>query len=75
MRHRGEVFWSWADPVLKHRSHEEVLTDGARLDVQVRFSRTGETQAFIGIYEATGLARFEEAHYKRPGETMTRALV
>ncbi|MGO3985956.1 hypothetical protein ABI582_16455 [Pseudomonas sp. SAS7] len=75
MRHRGAVFWAWADPSLQHHSHEEVLADGARLDVQVRLSRTGDTQLFIGIYERSGLARIEEAYAKRPGETVTRAMV
>ncbi|WP_409313586.1 hypothetical protein [Pseudomonas putida] len=74
MRHRGAVFWAWADPSLKHHSHEEVLADGARLDVQVRLSRTGDTQLFIGIYERSGLAKIEEAYSKRPGETTTRAM-
>lgn len=74
MRHRGEVFWAWADPDLKHHSHEEVLPDGARLDIQVRLSRTGDTQLFIGIYELSGLARLEEAYVERPGETITRAM-
>lgn len=68
MRHRGAVFWAWADPSLQHHSHKEMLADGARLDVQVRLSRTGDTQLFIGIYERSGLARIEEAYAKRPGE-------
>ncbi|MFF7061567.1 hypothetical protein [Pseudomonas sp. NPDC008258] len=75
MRHRGAVFWAWADPSLLHHSHEEILVDVARLDVQVRLSRTGDTQLFIGIYERSGLARIEEAYAKRPGETVTRAMV
>lgn len=74
MRHRGAVFWAWADPTLQHRSHDEELADGARLDVQVRLSRTGDTQLFIGIYERSGIARIEEAYTKRPGETTTRAM-
>jgi len=74
MRHRGAVFWAWADPALQHRSHEEVLHDGAKLDIQVRLSRTGDTQLFIGIYDPSGLARIEEAYTKRPGETVTRAM-
>lgn len=52
-----------------------MLADGARLDVQVRLSRTGDTQLFIGIYERSGLARIEEAYAKRPGETVARAMV
>lgn len=74
MRHRGEVFWAWADPTLEHRSHEEALADGARLDVQVRLSRSRDTQLFIGIYEPSGLARLEEAYDKRPGDTLARAM-
>ncbi|WP_256818895.1 hypothetical protein [Pseudomonas putida] len=70
MRHRGAVFWAWADPSLQHHTQEEMLTDGARLDVQVRLSRTGDTQLFIGIYERSGLARIEEAYAK----TVTRAM-
>lgn len=62
MRHRGAVFWAWADPSLQHHSHEEVLADGARLDVQARLARTGDTQLFIGVYEPSGLARVEEAY-------------
>jgi len=59
---------------LKHHSHEQELAGGARLDIQVRLSRTGDTQLFIGIYERSGLARIEEAYAKRPGETTTRAM-
>lgn len=55
MRYRGEVFWAWADPELQRHSHEEVLSGGALLDVQVRLSRCGDTQLFIGIYEPSGL--------------------
>lgn len=74
MRHRGTLFWAWADPALQHHSHEEELDDGAKLDIQVRLSRTGDTQLFIGIYERSGLARIEEAYAKRPGESVTRAM-
>nr|WP_095064602.1 hypothetical protein [Pseudomonas sp. Irchel s3f19] len=75
MRYRGEVFWAWADLGLKHHSHEELLSDGAYLDVQVRLSRCGDTQLFIGIYEPSGLVRFEEAYHTRPNQTLTRAMV
>lgn len=74
MRIRGEVFWSWADPTLHHRSHEETLSDGKIIDVQVRLSRTGTTQMFIGVYAPKGIALYEEAFDSRPGESMTRAL-
>jgi len=54
MRIRGDVFWDWADPVLHHRSHDEELDDGTTIDVQVRLSRTGQTQMFIGVYAGSG---------------------
>ncbi|MFJ4349590.1 hypothetical protein ACIPZ5_01675 [Pseudomonas sp. NPDC089428] len=74
MRIRGDVFWSWADPALHHRCHEEELDDGSSLDVQVRLSRTGQTQMFIGVYAPGGMAIHEEAFDSRPGESMTRAM-
>ncbi|WP_423812373.1 hypothetical protein [Pseudomonas asiatica] len=74
MRIRGEVFWGWADPTLHHRAHDETLSDGTHIDVQVRLSRTGNTQMFIGVYAASGMALHEEAFDSRPGESMTRAL-
>lgn len=74
MRKRGALFRAWADPALCHRVHEEALDDGAFIDVQVRLSRTGATQMFIGIYDDTGLALHEEAYDTRPGESMSRAL-
>ncbi|MGO0628752.1 hypothetical protein ACTORR_01560 [Pseudomonas sp. SAR267] len=74
MRIRGDVYWSWADPNLHHRTHDETLSDGTFIDVQVRLSRTGTTQMFIGIYASDGMAIHEEAFDSRPGETMTRAL-
>ncbi|WP_230379998.1 hypothetical protein [Pseudomonas putida] len=74
MRRRGSVYWGWADVNLHHRVHEEVLADGTYIDVQVRLSRTGSTQLFIGIYASGGLPILEEAFDARPGESMTRAL-
>lgn len=74
MRIRGDVFWDWADPTLHHRSHEETLSDGTYIDVQVRLSRTGSTQMFIGVYAPAGMAIHEESFDSRPNETMTRAL-
>ena len=74
MRIRGDVFWNWADPVLHHRTHDEQLDHGTSLDIQVRLSRTGQTQLFIGVYAASGMALHEEAFEARPGESMTRAL-
>ena len=74
MRIRGNVCWAWADPKLHHRNHDEVLDDGTSFEVQVRLSRTGSTQLFIGIYAPSGMALHEEACENRPGESMTRAL-
>lgn len=74
MRKRGTKFWEWADPVLHHRDHDEILDDGTSIDVQVRLSRTGSTQMFIGIYAPSGKALHEEAYDSRPGENMTTAL-
>ncbi|WP_144172929.1 hypothetical protein [Pseudomonas sp. Kh13] len=68
MRIRGEVFWKWADPSLHHRTHDETLSDGTHIDVQVRLSRAGNTQMFIGVYAAGGMALHEEAFDSRPGE-------
>lgn len=74
MRIRGGVFRKWADPTLHHRSHQETLDDGTSMDIQVRLSRTGNTQLFIGVYAGTGMALHEEGFDTRPGESMTRAL-
>lgn len=74
MRIRGDVYWQWADPTLHHREHDETLDDGTFIDVQVRLSRTGNTQMFIGVYAAAGAPLHEEAFDSRPGESMTRAL-
>lgn len=74
MRRRGGVYWAWSDPTLHHRSHEETLHDGTLIDVQVRLSRTGGTQLFLGVYARSGMALHEEAYDSRPGESMYRSL-
>ncbi|WP_247254228.1 hypothetical protein [Pseudomonas moorei] len=74
MRFRGDIFWMWADPELHHRTHDEVLNDGTLIDVQVRLSRAGKTEMFIGIYAPDGMALHEETIDSRPGESMTRVL-
>lgn len=74
MRIRGDVFWAWADPTLHHRTHDDTLEDGTHIDVQVRLSRTGSTQMFIGVYAPGGMAIHEEAFDARPGESMSGAL-
>ncbi|MDR2308284.1 MAG: hypothetical protein LBE53_13970 [Paucimonas sp.] len=75
MRIREETYWQWADAQLHSRSHDEELSDGTSIDVQVRLSRLGATQLFIGLYARDGLALLEEYYPARPGQTMTRALV
>ena len=74
MRRRGQGYWKWADPQLHCRPHDETLDDGSIIDVQVRLSRTGSTQLFIGVYAPSGMAILEEAFDSRPGESMTTAL-
>ena len=74
MRTRGQAYWDWADPSLHHRSHDEILDDGTQIDVQVRLSRTGNTQMFLGVYAQSGIALYEQAFESRPGESMTKAL-
>jgi hypothetical protein len=75
MRIREETYWQWADAQLHSRSHDEELSDGTSIDVQVRLSRLGATQLFVGVYAQGGKALLEEYYPARPGETMTRALV
>ena len=73
MRLRGDIFWAWADPEIHNRTHDETLSNGTHIDVQVRLSRAGETQMFIGVYAAAGMALHEETVNPRP-ESMTRAM-
>ncbi|NIE75101.1 hypothetical protein F3J44_01450 [Pantoea sp. Tr-811] len=75
MRIRDETYWQWADAQLHCRTHNEALSDGTTIDVQVRLSRLGATQLFLGLYRQDGQALLEEYYPARPGETMTRALV
>lgn len=74
MRIRGSTYWDWADLTMHTRTHGEALDDGTTIDVQVRLSRTGATQMFIGVYASSGMVLFEEAYDSRPNESMTRAL-
>lgn len=74
MRLRGDIFWAWADPKIHNRTHDETLSNGTHIDVQVRLSRTGETQMFIGVYASGGMALHEETVNPSPGESMTRAM-
>lgn len=75
MRVREQTYREWADARLHSRCHDEVLSDGTILDIQVRLSRLGATQLFLGLYAGNGKALVEEYYPTRPGETMTRALV
>ncbi|MFI8557981.1 hypothetical protein [Pseudomonas putida] len=75
MRVREKTYWQWADAQLHSRCHDEALSDGTTFDVQVRLSRLGATQLFIGLYAPDGKALVEEYYRDRPGETMTRAMV
>jgi hypothetical protein len=74
MRMRGNVYWAWVDPALNHRSYEETLPDGSRIDVQVRLSRGGTTQLFLGVYARAGMALHEEAYDDWPKRSLVRAL-
>ncbi|NIE77316.1 hypothetical protein F3J45_23045 [Pantoea sp. Ap-967] len=74
MRIRGDVFWQWADPTLYHRTHNEALSEGRTIDVQVRRSRTDHIEMFIGIYAGSGMALHEEAFDTRSGESIPQAL-
>jgi hypothetical protein len=75
MRNRGPAYWNWIDAQLQTRTHEEELDDGTMIDVQVRTSRTGGTQMFIGVYQQEGWIITEEVYDNLPGQTMSRALV
>ncbi|MFJ4387407.1 hypothetical protein ACIP02_24175 [Pseudomonas sp. NPDC089408] len=74
MRIRGNVYWTWVDPTLHHRSHEETLDGGVCIDVQVRLSRRGVAQMFVGVYARSGMALHEEAFYAWPKASQARAL-
>jgi len=74
MRTRGSAYWEWADPTLHCRTHDEELSNGASIDVQVRLSRTGAVQLFIGVYATSSEVLYEEGIDCRGGESMTRAL-
>nr|WP_314493126.1 hypothetical protein [uncultured Pseudomonas sp.] len=75
MRVREDTYWQWADANLHSRCHDEALSDGTSFEVQVRLSRLGATQLFLGLYNREGAAIREEYYRQRPGETMTRAMV
>ena len=74
MRKRGSIYWGWANPEIHFRNKDERLPDGTLLNVQVRTSKTGQTQLFVGVYGQGGIMLLEEAFDSRPGETMTQAM-
>lgn len=75
MRHRGGEYWAWADWRLHSRAHDEMLSDGTQIDVQVRLSRKAKTQLFIGVYTKEGRLQFEELYPALDSMTMEDALV
>lgn len=75
MRNRGTCFWEWKDSRLQTWTHDEELEGGADIDVQVRISRTGGIQMFLGVYRHDGRILAEEIYENLPGQTMARALV
>ena len=75
MRLRGDTYWNWVDPDLHARTCLEVLDTGLSIDVQVRLSRVGTIQMFIGVYGEGGAMLHEESHSARRGQSMTTALL
>lgn len=74
MHTRGSIYWGWADPEIHFRNNDERLSDGTLLNVQVRTSKGGDVQLFLGVYGEAGTMLLEEAFDSRPGETMTQAM-
>jgi hypothetical protein len=74
IKQRQRVFWDWADCQLHSRSQDGVFGDKIQVDVQVRMSRSGTVQLFVGGYAENGVMIFEEYYKERAGETMTVAL-
>jgi hypothetical protein len=73
-KRRMKVFWEWADCALHTRCHDGLLPGGGQIDVQVRTSRNGAIQLFIGAYDEKGAMLFEEYYKERSSESMTAAL-
>jgi len=74
MRNRGKIYWDWADSAIHCRNHDERLSSGILLNVQVRLSAERETQMFLGVYERGGAMVREESFDCRSDETMSQAL-
>jgi len=74
MRQRGSQYWAWANSQPAMKQHEEVISDGTQIDVQVRTGRGGVTQMFLGVYDAAGNLLFEEFQASLKDKTMMYAL-
>ena len=75
MRQRGEKYWEWVDSQLHSRCHAEELANGKEIDVEVRLNPTGALQVFIGVYDTTGQAIFEEYNKKSDADSLSEALL
>jgi hypothetical protein len=73
MRQRGQKFWDWSKEQLHVRDHDERLSDGTSINIQVRHSPAQGVQLFVGVYAANNAMLFEEIYESRVGETMTQA--
>ncbi len=74
MLRRGGGYWEWADCQLKSQRHAESLSDGTEIEVQVRLSREGTTEVFIGIYICSGHMLLEESHKDCGSKSRTEAM-
>jgi hypothetical protein len=75
MRQRGEKYWEWVDAHQHNRSHAEELPNGKEIDVGVRLSSSGAIQMFIGVYDRSGEAIFEEYVRKADADSLSDALL
>lgn len=74
MRKRGQKFWDWNSTDLHVRDHDERLSDGTSINIQVRHSPTQGVQLFVGVYAPDDAMLSEEFYDSRIGETMTHAI-
>ncbi len=74
MRRRGGVYWQWADCQLASQHHTEGARNGLELEVQVRLSREGAIEVFIGIYFSSGQMLLEECHRDGVAKTSGEAM-
>ena len=75
MRQRGEKYWEWVDTHQHSRCHAEELPDGKEIDVGVRMASSGAIQVFIGVYDRSGEAIFEEYNQKTDADSISDALL